>query len=697
MKRSLPFRRWILAAHPLPALRRRRRAARISLLLLAGGLTPLACLALLVLWDLIAVSELRQWGAGLIGLAGVAGSPDFEWPLAAGRSARVQAAAATGLALSAVLLAAAVHTWLVRPLAALRRSLDRLAAANFLKRPPGAPANWSEVIDALAGLVDEQAGARTALRESEQRYRSLTDSLDDAVVVMSGPGEVLYANPSACNLLGYQSDELACRLLSTRVQSERRAAAADAWRQAQKGRIARLDRCRLRSKSGRWLLFDVRLSPVRYGGEDAVLAVARDVTEAHSLEERLRQSQKMEALGTMAGGVAHDFNNLLTGILGSLSLALMDIRPGEPLERPLCDALKAAERAAEVTRQNALLQPPDPGPVPGPQLERLGRGDGAAAQAGDQPPDRDPDPRLPRSVGGQGRRRPGEPGADEHLPQRPRRHERRRHPHDPHRERLHRRALRPAPPAQPARRVRAGVGDRHRLRHRPGHHGENLRPLLHHQGGGQGDRSRAGGGLWHRRASQRLADRRIEARRGDQPLLLPAPHRGDHRRGERGRRERGRGRDRAGPAGRGRGGGAQPRPGDPGALRLQRHRGRERSRGARSAGRGRGQGRSGDPRSHHAAHGRPETLAEIRRRSADLPVILSSGYSLEQVPEQPSKLGAQGFLKKPYRPQDMARLVRQALDERQAPGGRQLLEGDQALEERQAFEGRQAAEAPPDI
>jgi two-component system cell cycle sensor histidine kinase/response regulator CckA len=77
----------------------------------------------------------------------------------------------------------------------------------------------------------------------------------------------------------------------------------------------------------------------------------QDVTERKMLERQLLQSQKMEAVGTLAGGIAHDFNNLLTTIIGHLSLALMKLGPSHAATRGLQDAERAAERAAELIRQ----------------------------------------------------------------------------------------------------------------------------------------------------------------------------------------------------------------------------------------------------------------------------------------------------------------------------------------------------------
>ena len=107
------------------------------------------------------------------------------------------------------------------------------------------------------------------------------------------------------------------------------------------------------AKDGRHVPVEVRADAIRDEGGQLIglIGVHMDITERRQLEGQLRQAQKMEAVGQLAGGVAHDFNNLLTAILGYTELLLSDLPPEDPKTAELNEILTAAQRAAALTRQ----------------------------------------------------------------------------------------------------------------------------------------------------------------------------------------------------------------------------------------------------------------------------------------------------------------------------------------------------------
>jgi two-component system cell cycle sensor histidine kinase/response regulator CckA len=101
----------------------------------------------------------------------------------------------------------------------------------------------------------------------------------------------------------------------------------------------------------RWLTLRGQAAPTDGGSKTRVVGLVMDVTDRRQLEEQLLQSQKLEAIGRLAGGVAHDFNNLLTGILGYAGFALKSIPPGHPARNDIVEIERAGERAAALTGQ----------------------------------------------------------------------------------------------------------------------------------------------------------------------------------------------------------------------------------------------------------------------------------------------------------------------------------------------------------
>jgi len=188
---------------------------------------------------------------------------------------------------------------------------------------------------------------RAKLSQVVQNTRSLIVQADRNAIIT-------YVNPDIKTILGYTPDEVVGKPYHQILFREDRQQVAESFReQVLQKRPTAILQCRLMTKNGalRWYSFTVSLSYGEGEGIAGMTAIAQDITERRDLEERLRHSQKMEAVGMLAGGVAHDFNNLLTAISGYSELAQLETEEGSPLEEHLNEIRKATDSAANLTRQ----------------------------------------------------------------------------------------------------------------------------------------------------------------------------------------------------------------------------------------------------------------------------------------------------------------------------------------------------------
>jgi two-component system, cell cycle sensor histidine kinase and response regulator CckA len=192
-----------------------------------------------------------------------------------------------------------------------------------------------------------------ALQQSEVRYRSQVQSALYGLYRSSVDGRFLDVNPALVQMLGYDSAEEMLALDMGRdlyfdIEERKRII-----NEVGAATIIKGIEAHWRRKDGK--VITVRLSGrggVRYNNEPPSFEmIAEDITERRQLEEQLRHSQKMEAVGRLAGGIAHDFNNLLTVIKGYSDLMLSEVRPGDRLRNEVEEIRKAADRAAALTRQ----------------------------------------------------------------------------------------------------------------------------------------------------------------------------------------------------------------------------------------------------------------------------------------------------------------------------------------------------------
>jgi PAS domain S-box-containing protein len=227
---------------------------------------------------------------------------------------------------------------------------------------------------------DVTARERTeaALREVEYRFGQLVEQALAGIVVIQ-QGRIVYANPRFLDLAGLDATALATRPRVVPLIDRASIAAVREARAALAMGTTKSTRVHLRGRrpSGQQLELDVASSVVEFEGSPALLCTVTDMTDAHALQARIAEAEKVEAIGQLAGGVAHDFNNLLTGVLAWVDIATEELGSANPIAHALDEIRSAAERAADLTRQLLAFgrrQRLDPGPLdPGEAVVRLKR------------------------------------------------------------------------------------------------------------------------------------------------------------------------------------------------------------------------------------------------------------------------------------------------------------------------------------
>ncbi len=202
---------------------------------------------------------------------------------------------------------------------------------------------------------------RDNLERSERRYRMLFANSFDAVLRTRPDGQVLAANAAACRLFGRSEAELQALHRDALVDRSDTRLGPLLEERARTGRAQGL--IRMLRADGSAFEAEVASNVYRDGdGRETASVIVRDVTERQRLQAQLQESQKLEALGTLAGGVAHDFNNVLAAILGNVALARQDVTAGRPPQASLDRIEQAGTRARTLVQQILTFSRRNPQP-----------------------------------------------------------------------------------------------------------------------------------------------------------------------------------------------------------------------------------------------------------------------------------------------------------------------------------------------
>jgi len=205
----------------------------------------------------------------------------------------------------------------------------------------------------LEARVEERTAELARLSEALAEKAAIVQHSHDAILSKTLDGVVTSWNPAAEELYGYTAMEMLGRNVSVLIPENRTAELASIMERVRTGETnVPMETVRVRKDRSARDIY-VTISPIKDGNGRIIGAssIARDITDRKQSEQKLRETQRLESLGVIAGGVAHDFNNLLVGILGNASLAADSIPPSNPTHALIEHVISAGEKAATLTRQ----------------------------------------------------------------------------------------------------------------------------------------------------------------------------------------------------------------------------------------------------------------------------------------------------------------------------------------------------------
>ena len=201
--------------------------------------------------------------------------------------------------------------------------------------------------------ISKRVQGEQALRESEEKYRTLFENATDLIQAVRPDGRLLYVNRPWLETFGYSQGDIDAGLsIFDLISPDCQEHCQNTFQKVVSSEeVQSIDTCFVAKDGSRIIIEGNACCKFKDGKPVVTQCIFRDVTEKKKMETELFRTQKLESVGVLAGGIAHDFNNLLTAILGNISLAKDQISPGNTIFENLEDTEKAAMRAVTLTRQ----------------------------------------------------------------------------------------------------------------------------------------------------------------------------------------------------------------------------------------------------------------------------------------------------------------------------------------------------------
>jgi PAS domain S-box-containing protein len=211
--------------------------------------------------------------------------------------------------------------------------------------PVGEPLEGQLLMSGICTDISEQKKTETALRESEEKYRSMMESMDDAAYICSADYRVEYMNPAMIGKIGRDVTGEKCH---SALYGRQEQCPCCQHEKVMKGETIKTEL----KESGTDKVYSISHSPIFHtNGTMSKLSLCRDITEIKKLEARIQQAQKMESIGSLAGGIAHDFNNILCPIIGMAELLMLNFPHGSQVYENAQIIFNAGKRGGDLVQQ----------------------------------------------------------------------------------------------------------------------------------------------------------------------------------------------------------------------------------------------------------------------------------------------------------------------------------------------------------